>query len=219
MRSTPRRVRPLLSVTAILLTALLIAGCGGSSSAAKTSTHTGTTSVSKGTASAKAARAAFRSCLRQHGVPLPSHHARGLRAHHRAGSSGAPASGTTPAGGAGGGAGIRALVKAKFAKVFEACRSKLGRSGRGFGRHLGVGARRFGRHFSTAALDAYVSCVRRSGYPAMPEPNTSGKGSVFPASVRKSAAFRAASAKCVSILRRALLPSAAGSTTATTSSA
>jgi|SRR5579863_6573082 len=119
--------------------------------------------------------------------------------------------------GAGGGRGFPgggfARGNSKFAKAFQACRSKLPAGSFGPGRfgQGGTGTRHFAPRFSTAALKSYVACVRKNGYPSMPEPDTSsGATSVFPGSVEKSAKFRAASAKCTSILRQAFRPGAAG---------
>jgi hypothetical protein len=51
--------------------------------------------------------------------------------------------------------------------------------------------------------------VRQHGYPEMPNPNFSGKGSVFPANIRTNPKFQAASRSCQSILVPAR-PSGAG---------
>ena len=109
----------------------------------------------------------------------------------------------------------------KFAKAFRACGSKLGSGAGFFGRGRFPGGRR-GRpggrprsHFATTALKAFVTCVRKNGYAAMPEPNASGR---FPLSVEKNAKFQAASRKCVSILQSGI-HAPGQSTTSTSSSA
>ena len=220
MRTKRRTLRGGLVVVAALLAGLLIAACGGSSSAAKTSTSKAAAATTP--ASATAARTAFTSCLKQHGVTLPAH-AGGFPLRGRTGTTGAPPTGTTgggfgPGGFGGGGFAGGGFANSKFAKAFKDCASKLGKSGFGFG-HGGFrpGVGHVAPHFSTTALKSYVACIRTHGYPSMPEPNTSGKGAVFPASVEKSAAFKKASAACVSILRRAFVPPASATmTTATT---
>lgn len=155
-----------------------------------------------------------------------------------------PSTGTTPQGGLfGGGAGFGAR-NSKFAKAFAACRSKLGKAGFGRGGFPGASGRGrfpgpnggngapgangasgangggFTPRFSSRALKAYVACIRRNGYPSMPEPDTSSKAtSVFPSSVTKNAKFQAANGKCESILRRAFRgPGASGGSGATTTS-
>ena len=222
MRTKRRTLRGGLVVVAALLAGLLIAACGGSSSAAKTSTSKNSASTTT-TKSATAARTAFTTCLKQHGVTLPAHAGSGFPFRHGTSTTGAPPTGTTGAGGFGpggfGGGGFAAggFANSKFAKAFKDCAAKLGKSGFGFG-HGGFrpGAGHVAPHFSTTALKSYVACIRTHGYPSMPEPNTSGKGAVFPASVEKSAAFEKASAACVSILRRAFVPPGSSTTTPAT---
>ncbi|MDE3131189.1 MAG: hypothetical protein KGL16_08535, partial [Acidobacteriota bacterium] len=69
-------------------------------------------------------------------------------------------------------------------------------------------------HFSSATLKSFVACVRRDGYPGMPEANAKGR---FPRSVETNRKFETASRKCLSILFHR--PTTTGSTTSTTSSA
>jgi hypothetical protein len=217
-----------------LLAALAITACGSNSNGAKTTASNKNAAATSTTQSGGAARSAFTACLKQHGVTLPQGRAGGF------GGGDVPPTGTSPsggpptggypgagggfAGGAGAGGAGFAGGSSKFAKAFQACRAKLPGGFRqgGFGPGAGrAGGGNFRARFSIPELKAYVACVRKNGYPQMPEPNTSGKStSTFPASVTRSAKFQAANRKCVSILRQAIRPPAAGgqATTANTSS-
>jgi hypothetical protein len=230
----------LLILTA-LIASVAIAACGGSSNSGKTTTSKNAASTS--TSKSAASRTAFTACLKQHGVTVPA--GRGGFGFRRngttttgappaggfSGGNGTTPSGTPPTGGGGGGfagggggfaggGGGFAGGNSKFAKAFQACRSKLGSSGFGRGRFTpGAGGRSFTPHFSATALKSYVSCIRKNGYPSMPEPDTSkGAKAVFPASVEKNAAFQAASRKCQSILFKGFHGTGPGQSTVTTSS-
>lgn len=229
MKPTIRTPSGPLVIMLALLAALLIAACGGSSkpsgSSAKNASATTTTK------SATASRAALTSCLKQHGVTLGKGPGGFGRFHGRTTRNGTPpsgggfpgggtppSSGGTPPSGAGGfpgGAGGFAGGNSKFAKAFKACDKKLGiKAGAGFGPgggHFGgAGRGNFTPRFSTATLKSYVSCIRRNGYAAMPEPKASSNGSFFPRSVENNAKFKAANEKCESILLKAFRHPAAG---------
>lgn len=233
MRSTKRAPRGALVILAMLVASLAIAACGGSSNSGKTTTSKNTASTST-TKSASASRSAFTTCLKQHGVTVPAGRQGGFgfRRNGTSTTGAPPAGGTTttgarPAGGfaGGGGGGFGngggfAGGNSKFGKAFQACRSKLGSSGFGEGRFGagGPGGRHFTPQFSATALKSYVSCIRKNGYPSMPEPDTTkGAKFVFPASVEKNAEFQAANKKCQSILRQGFGRPAAGQGTTTTS--
>ena len=180
----------LIAPTALLTACGSSAGSKSSSSASASATGTGN-------------RAALVACLRKHGVNLP--------AGGGASSGGAPGAGTPPtgnggappAGGAGGappsgfpggGAG-----GSKFQAAFKACGAKFPSRGPGAG------------NFSRQNIQRYVTCVRQHGY-HLPNPNFSGKGSVFPASVRSNSKFQSASRACQSLLRPAGGPNPPSST-------
>jgi len=131
--------------------------------------------------------------------------------------------GTTPAGGAPGGGGgfagggFAGGANSKYAKAFKACGGKLGGfggggfrggagggypGGAGGGYPGGAGAGHFRPSFSKATLTAFVACVRKNGYAAMPEAKKTSTGGFFPASIEKNADFLKASAKCDSILQK-----------------
>lgn len=208
--------------------AVCIAACGGSSNTASTSKSTTSTTGKSPSFTA------LRSCLSKHGVTLPSRTAHGRAGGGsffggpRPGSApGAAAgatggTGTTPAGGpptgtpgTGGGfarGGFAGGASSKFAQALKACGGRFrgfgaGRFRGGYGGGYSAGAAgggRFRATFSKATLASFVSCVRKNGYPAMPEAKTNTTtGGFFPASVERNAKFQKASVKCVSILRKA----------------
>ncbi len=172
----------------MLAAGCLIAACGSSKSSTSASASTSTTSSTSGTASSK--RAQLVACLRQHGVPFSP---------RRTGTGTGPAPGGGPPGGGGGrffggGGGLR--NNPKLAAAIRACG----------GNNLRFRGRPGGFRISRAAITNYVSCVRKHGYPQMPNPNFSGKGSVFPSNIRSNAKFQAASRDCQSLLRPAGAP-------------
>jgi hypothetical protein len=202
-----KHTRSLALLTAILAVAAFVAACGSSSS---TSTGTKTASTNS--------RAAFTSCLKSHGVTVPTGAG---RFNHKfkhgangggfpgggAGGSGAPSGGAPAGGGFGGGGfggGGAGFGNSKFAKAIKDCESKLPASDRGKFGHGGFGGKhpsgKFKPHFNTAALDKFVACIRKNGYAAMPEPKKNSSGGVFPKSVESNPDFKKAAPKCESIL-------------------
>jgi hypothetical protein len=130
-----------------------------------------------------ARRTALTACLRKHGVTLPA----GAGPGGGGAPGGAPPSGAPGAGGPGAPAG-------RFRAAFKACGASLPAGAAGAG-------------FSRQGIMRYVSCVRQHGY-ALPSPNFSGKGSVFPASVRSNTKFQSANRTCQSLLRPSGSPGA-----------
>jgi hypothetical protein len=181
---TPTR-RALLALAA-LATSALIAACGSSSSSS-TSSSTAAASASSGSGTN---RAALMACLRKHGITLPA----GAGAPGGgapgggapgggalpSGGSGAPAGGSPPSGVPGGANG------AKLQAAFKACGANFP-------------ARRNGAAVPRQTIQKYVTCVRQHGY-KLPNPNFSGTGPVFPASIRSSAKFQSASRHCQNLL-------------------
>lgn len=174
-----------------------IAACGSSSSGSTSSTATaasGTPAAS--TTPGSTSRAKLEACLKQHGVTLPSGFGR------RSGQGGGPppggGGGFFGGGGSGSSSGSAAgqtnrgrFFNSKTAAALKAC-------GASFGRGFRAGGRRF--QLSHTKINQYVACVRKNGYSAMPNPNFSGKGAIFPANIRTNQQFQAASKKCQSIL-------------------
>jgi hypothetical protein len=176
---------------AVLATALVVAACGSSSSTTTTSTNAAASGAA--TKSARASRASLRTCLAQHGVKLPN--------FRRQGTTGPGGPGGPPGGGGGGlfgggggagagaGAGPGQFANPKVRAAIQACGGfRGGRPGAG---------RRF--QISHTAITNFVTCVRKHGYPQMPNPNFGG-GAIFPASLRKNAKFVSASKVCASVL-------------------
>jgi hypothetical protein len=223
-----KHLRPLGLLAAVLAVAALLAACGGSSSAGGSTAR----------AASANSRAAFTSCLKSHGVKLPTG-AGGFSHKFKRGTNGGgfPGGGTgTGAGGApggapagtgggfgGGGFGGGGFGNSKFAKAIKACQSKLPASERGKFGHGGFGGKRpsgkFKPHFNAATLDKFVACIRKSGYAAMPEAKkNSATGGFFPKSVENNADFKKALPKCESVLRSSLRSGAASGTTTGSSS-
>ncbi len=165
-------------LAALGASALALAACGSSSSS---TSSTSTQAAATGTGARSGQRSAFRQCLQQHGVTLPARPNR---------PAGAPPGGGPGAGGGGGffggGGGGFAQRNPKLAAAIQAC------GGSRFG-----GGGRF--RPQRANLTKYVSCVRSHGY-NLPNPNLSGKGPVFPASIRTDPKFLTASRACQSLL-------------------
>lgn len=135
------RVKALVATPFIAL-ALVAAGCGGSS---PTSASTAATSTTRG-----GTATAFRACLAQQGVKLPS----GF------GSGGPPqgGAGQPPQGGAGQApqGGRPPSFSTKQQKAFSACRSKLPAGANANGGFPGGGQ-------NNPALTKYTSCLRKHG--------------------------------------------------------
>ncbi len=196
-------------LAATIVVAAAVAACGGSSSS-------GSASGAAAKDAATSSRAAFTSCLKQHGVTVPSGAGKFKRGSGGGGfpagkaptnTSGAPSAGTGGAPGAGsggsggGGFGAGGFGNSKFAKAMKACQSKLPASERG---RFGAGKRpgNFKPSFSATTLKKFVGCIRENGYAAMPEPSKNSNGGFFPKSVENNADFKKALPKCQSILRQ-----------------
>jgi hypothetical protein len=173
---------------ALILGALVLTGCGGSSGGSSTETST-TASASSGSESSGAAgkpgginiSAEAKACLKEKGVELPEF--KGGEGGPPEGSAGGP-----PAGGFGG---------EEMTKAFEECgvetpEFKGGPDGEGGAPNMSSAAFR-------KQVKEYVACVKENGY-ELAEPNFSGEGPVFERAESESAAFKKASASCQSLL-------------------
>jgi hypothetical protein len=198
-----------LAIAALALASLLLAACGSSSPASSstsasanaaatssTSTTTGTTGTTSGKRPAFASRfAALRECLKKDGITLPE---------RKPGQRGGGFLG-------GGAAGGPALPAGVSRAQFEADLQKCGGFG-GRGRLPGAGGR-FNSAAAKQALTKFAACMRENGV-NLPEPNTSGKGSIFDTKGidTKSATFKDAERKCRTDLAGAFFarPGAAG---------
>ncbi len=187
-----RRGAPL--ALAVIAASGLIAACGSASSSSSTSTAaaSASSSATSTTGGSSARRAALVACLKTHGVTLPARPAGGFRP---------PSGGTGTSTTSGGGGLFRSDPKMQAA--LKACGANFG----------GVGGGRFLGRLSHTAVENYAKCLRHHGV-KVPNPNFSGTGPTFPASIRSNPNFAAASRSCQSLL----VPNQTGGT-GTTSSA
>lgn len=201
MHKAPRGA---LFVIVALAVGCLMAGCGSASSSSSSGGSSGASSSSSTTASAStgaggsANRTKLVACLKQHGVTLPSRPAGAPPGGAGGGSGGAgtgtgtgtTGSGRPPGGGFFGGGGGRGFANnPKMQAAFKACGANFGFRGRGG----------FAGRISHTTITKYVACVRQHGY-NLPNPNFSGKGSIFPSNIRTNPKFVSASKACQSIL-------------------
>jgi hypothetical protein len=182
---------------ALILGALVLAGCGSSSGGSSTETSTAASassgsegSGSEGSTTEGKAGGRFniseeaKACLKEKGVELPE---------FKGGEGGPPGAGNgePPAGGFGG----EGFEKVK--KAFEEC----GVENPGF--KGGPGGEGGKPNLNSAAfkkqVQEYVACVKENGY-ELAEPNFSGEGPIFEKAESESAAFKKASASCQSLL-------------------
>jgi hypothetical protein len=173
--------RRVLVTFAALVAATAVAACGSSSSSSSSSSSASAPgSAGQASASAPSAnRATLAACLKKHGVTLPARRPGGGGP-----PGGAPGAGGPPAGGGGFAGG--AAANPKFRAAFQACGGR---------RPTGSTSNPTFR----AAIVKYVTCVRQHGY-NLPNPNFTGKGSVFSAKIRSDPKFVSASKSCQSLL-------------------
>jgi hypothetical protein len=181
---------------AVIAAGGLIAACGSASSTSTSSAAASATAASSTSSGAGTARrTALVACLKTHGVTLPAR----------------PAGGFRPPTGTGTGSSTTPRPNGGFFRSNPKMQAALKACGANFGGGLGGG--RFLGRVSHTAVTSYATCLRQHGV-SVPAPNFSGKGPVFPASIRSSAKFPAASRACQSLL----VPSRSGATTTTTAS-
>jgi hypothetical protein len=195
---------------ALVLGALVLAGCGGSSGGDSTETSTASGS-SEGTESSGSESSTTegkaggmmsiseeaKKCLKEKGVELPEFKG-GEGGEGGPPSGGMPEGGEPPAGAeggempAGGGFGGEEMQKAFEECGVETPEFKGGAGGAGGGPNVNSAAFK-------KQVKKYVACVKENGY-ELGEPNFSGEGPVFEKSESESAAFKKASASCQSLL-------------------
>lgn len=183
-RSFGRAGRLSCVAAAVGFTLLVIAGCG-------------ITSGSSSSGSSSSGLSAYQSCLRQHGVNLPSGR-----------PSGAP-SGGFGGGGFGGGGFGGSGGSSTFQKAFRACASKRPSGGFGGG---GFGGGGFGGGGFESALASFRSCMSSHGepIPTTQPTSTPAAGSspadrflngLNPSNAKVAAALKACESKLPSFLR------------------
>ena len=190
-----------------------LAACGSSSSSSSTTASASASASTSGAAAGGAAGSARRgqlvSCLKAHGVTLPSRPAGAPPAGGGTGTGTGTGTTTTPRRGflfGGGGANITPAMRA----AFQACGARFG---------FGAGGGAFRGRISHTAINNFVACVKKNGYPQMPSPNFSGKGPIFPRSVETNAKFQAASRTCQHLLIPSRPSGGSSGSTSTTSGA
>ncbi|MEA2267289.1 MAG: hypothetical protein QOE27_2872 [Solirubrobacteraceae bacterium] len=179
--------RPALA--GLLVLAVGLAGCGGSSPKAGTAAATTT----PGAAGGGARFAAVRQCLAKNGINLPERPA-GARRGPGAGGGGGGGGGIFGGGGAGG-AGPQlpaGVTQAQFQAALAKC---------GGGNLRRGGAARVVTPATRTALTKFATCMRQNGI-ALPAPNTTGRGPVFNTGKLNTTSpqFTAARTKCMSLL-------------------
>jgi hypothetical protein len=188
-----RRKPAAAAVLVILLACLGLAACGSSSSSSTSTSATATSASATTGTGAKGPNAgrfaATRECLQKNGITLPQRTPGQRRPPGAAGGFLGGGTGTGPQ-----------LPKGVTRAQYEAALKKCG-GGNVAGR--GGGARFSSPAFKTA-LAQFATCLRQNGVD-VPAPNTSGKGPVFDTKGidTASAQFKAAEAKCQSVLSAA----------------
>ncbi|HEX4752520.1 MAG TPA: hypothetical protein VH268_06455 [Solirubrobacterales bacterium] len=189
---------------ALLLGALVLAGCGGGGSSSSSTSESSTTANSSGSEGSGSegsgpegkAGGMFniseeaKACLKEKGFEMPE---------FKGGEGGPPGGGERPEGGPpGGGKAFGGEHSEEMKKDFEECGVELG------GFKGGPGGEGGKPNMNSAAfkeqIEEYAACVRENGY-EIAEPNFSGEGPVFEKSESESAAFKKASASCESLLK------------------
>jgi hypothetical protein len=186
-----RKLTTPVTASIAVLACLGLAACGGSSSTSSTSTTNAANTATTAKSGGAGRFAAMRECLQRNGITLPA---------RPAGAGGPGVPGGVPGGPAGvPGGGPRQLPKGVTREQFQAALKKCG-GGAGFA----GGARRSDNPAYRNALTAYAACMKNNGI-TLPTANTSGNGPVFNTTGvnTSSAQFKAAAAKCQSVLRSA----------------
>ena len=142
-----------LAAAGLLVTgAMLIAGCSSSSSSSKTASA----SVSPSASSSGAAQfTAYRQCLTQHGVTMPTGNPSGRPSGRPSGGYGGGSGG---GGGYGGGFGGGASANPSESAAAQACASLRPSGQGGFGGGGGAAG-------GSSALTAFISCMKSNGVP------------------------------------------------------
>ncbi len=202
-----RSVRPAAAASILILAALGLAACGGSSKGTSGATNA---SAAGGAERFAARAAALRSCLKKEGIALPEPPS-GQKRSERGVPGGEPYAGQASRGGPIGrgllGSGARLsprLPKGVTRAQLEAAQKKCG----GAFRRVGPG---FDSAQSRQRFAKFAACMGKNGV-KLPAPNTSGKGPIFDTKGidTGSAAFKAADAKCAKELRTRLGAAGAG---------
>ena len=194
-----------IAVLALIATALVLVGCGGSSGG---STETSTTKTTASSGKEESSGGMFniseeaKACLKEKGVELPEF--KGGEGGPPGGAEGEmpepgekPEGGEMPEGGEGGPPGFGGAGSEEMKKAFEECGVETPEFKGGPG---GEGGR---PNVDSAAfkkqVKEYVACVRENGF-ELAEPDFSGEGPIFEKAESESAEFKKASAQCQELL-------------------
>jgi hypothetical protein len=188
------------AATALVLGALLLAGCG-SSGGSSTESSTTASPGSEGSTSSGGARFEIseedRKCLKEKGVELPEFKSGEGPQNFQKGEG--PEGGQIPEGGPPAG-GFGGAGREEMSKAFEECGVEMPEFKGGPGGATAEGAR---PNVNSAAfkkqVQEYVACVRENGY-ELAEPDFSGEGPIFSKAESESAAFKKASEQCQGLL-------------------
>jgi hypothetical protein len=185
-----------IAMLALIVGALVLAGCGGSSSSSSTAggaTESNTTVGSSGEAKGGMFNISeeAKACLEEKGLELPG---------FKGGEGGPPGGGEggMPKRGEGGPpGGFGGERSEEMKKAFEECgveapEFKGGPGGEGGKPNMNSAAFK-------KQVNEYVTCVRENGY-ELAEPNFSGEGPIFEKAESESAEFKKASAQCQELL-------------------
>ena len=193
-----RRWRPgflIGAAPALVLGALMLAGCGGSSGGGSTETSTTTASTGGGENSNGmfSMTEEERACLKEKGVELPEFN--GSEGGPPAGANGEPPEGFEPPEGAVPAGGFSTEMCEEQKQAFEECGVEMPE----FKGPGGAGGPNVNSAAFKKQVKEYVACVRAHGY-ELAEPDFSGEGPIFERSESESSAFKKASAKCSNLL-------------------
>jgi hypothetical protein len=190
------RVRAVALTAPLVLLAVATAACGGGTAGASSSKTTTTVSGA-------ASESAFRACLQQHGVTLPT---------RPTGSTGGGfGGGGFGGGGFGGGGGSGSSGNSQFATAFQACAS-LRPKGTGTGGSFGSGS-----STQALALKTYINCLSIHGV-TVPSSGTAETTALRQIFTDPTAKEKTAVSACAS-LRPKFSGRPGGSTTTTTAPA
>jgi hypothetical protein len=195
-----------IAALALVATALVLVGCGGSSGGSSTEASTTASSTGSETPTGEGKGGGMfniseeaKACLKEKGVELPE---------FKGGEGGPPGDaegempepgekpegGEMPEGGEGGPpGGFGGEQSEEQKKAFEECGVETPEF-KGAGGKPNTNSAAFKKQ-----VNEYVACVRENGY-ELGEPNFSGEGPVFEKSESESAEFKKASAQCQELL-------------------
>jgi len=187
MSLRPGRPPGALFCTLAAVAVLGIAGCGGSGNKSSSNTSSNAANGTTGRQGDFAARRAqLAACLKKQGITLPA-------PPNRPPGQGGRGQGGLFGGGGGGGGGGRFrqfFSDPKFRAAAQKCGFRFGQGGR------------FRNPAFRAQIQRFVDCVRKNGYPQIPNPSPTGPPFRSNQINRNDPKFQAAARKCAGLLPR-----------------